>query len=74
MKDFYINLKTFNLSPDLWRSIINDFLQFEGYLPKSKIKLKSLVIALQVTILLYLIDLIDHFKSQGDTSDFGLGI
>ena len=30
-------------------------LQLEGYLPESKIKLKSLVIALQVTILLYLI-------------------
>jgi hypothetical protein len=30
--------------------MIKDFLQFEGYLPESRIKLKSFVMALQVTI------------------------
>jgi hypothetical protein len=35
--------------------MIKDFLQFEGYLPESRIKLKSFVMALQVTIPLYLI-------------------
>jgi len=35
--------------------MIKDFFQFEGYLPESRIKLKSFVMALQVTISLYLI-------------------
>lgn len=34
---------------------MNDFLHCDGYLPESKIKLKSLVIDLQVEIPLYLI-------------------
>ena len=38
------------LSPDLCISIMNDFLQFEGYLPESKIKLKSFVMDLRVQI------------------------
>ena len=40
-----------SLSPDLCISIMNDFLQFEGYfIPESKIKLKSFVMDLQVQI------------------------
>ena len=47
-----------NLSPDLCISIMNDFLQFEGYfVPESKIKLNSFVMDyhLQVQIPLNLI-------------------
>ena len=44
-----------SLSPDLCISIMNDFLQFEGYLPESKIKLKSFVMDLQVQMPLNLI-------------------
>ena len=50
-----------SLSPDLCINIMTDFTQFEGYLPESKIKLKSCVMDLQVQIPL---NLIISFKNK----------